>query len=150
VVRPAEGETGRWKVRFTRRRADEETELRCELEIDPKKRWWVTRIIRERAGTWRSETKAEYEQVGGALMPVTHHTRTTYDQGGGSARWRLRPMSEVEQREFKECVEQVARTGPRDPFQWLRRFLLAIVIACPLGGAATLSIARRCSPRGTP
>jgi hypothetical protein len=61
VVRPAEGETGRWEVRFTRRRADEETELRYELEMDPEQRWWATRRIRERAGTWRSETKAEYE-----------------------------------------------------------------------------------------
>ena len=79
-------------------------------------------------------------------MPVTFHKRWARDQGEGSGHWRVRPMSEGEGQELKQRVEQAVRSGPRVPYQRLRHFLLAIVIACPLGGATLLVVTRRCEP----
>ena len=52
-------------------------------------------------------------------------------------------MSQAERQELKQRVERAARTGPIEPYRGLRRFLLAIVIACPLCGATLLGIRRR-------
>ncbi|MHC4405779.1 MAG: hypothetical protein ACYTG0_39535 [Planctomycetota bacterium] len=145
LLRPTEGKTGRWKVWFTRRGAEDDTEVRYEVELDPGQRWWITRIVRERPERqW--ETDAEYERVGGALMPVTCHARFSHDEGESTVSWRLRPMSEVERQELKQRVEQAVRSGPPIPFQRLRCFLLVIVIACPLVGATLLGVTRRCKP----
>ncbi|MHC4399982.1 MAG: hypothetical protein ACYTG0_09905 [Planctomycetota bacterium] len=150
VVRPTDGKTGRWNVWFTRRRADEDTKVHYQVELDPAKRWWITRIVREIPGEWRSEADAEYEHVGDAFMPVTLQLRSERDEGTATVRWRVRPMSKVERQELKRRVEQAVRSAPPVPYQGLRRLLLAIVIACPVGGAAFLGITRRCGPPLSP
>ena len=142
VVRPTEGRTGRWTVWFTRRQAKYGTETRCEIELDPGQRWWITRSVK-RAGEWRSEMTAESERVGDAFIPVTLHIRFARDRGERNVRWRVRPMLEGERQELKQRIEQAARRGPRVAYQRLRHFLLVIVIACPLGGVTLLGITRR-------
>lgn len=146
VVRPTEGKTGRWTVWFTRRRAKDGAEMRRELELDAGQHWRITRSVGEGAGGWRYETDAECERVGDAFMPVTLQKRWARDQSKGSGHWRVRPLSEGERKALKERVERAVRSGPRVPHQRLRRFLLVIVVACPLGGATFLAFTRRCKP----
>jgi hypothetical protein len=151
VVRPIEGKTGRWNVEVTRREAGHDAEMRCKVELDPAKRWWITQIVQEGPGRWRSETDAEYEHIGDAFMPVTLQIRYQFDGDTATVRWRVRPMSEVERQELKRRVEEAVRSRTPVPYQGLRRFLLVIVIACPLVGAMLLAITRRCEPaEGTP
>jgi hypothetical protein len=144
VVRPADGRAGRWSVGFTRRRSEHDAETHYQVELDPGQRWWITHVLGERAGEWRSETRAESERIGDAFMPVTYHTRVTGDQGETSARWRARRMADGERQALKRRVDRAARSGQRVPYPWLRRFLVVIVITCPLGGMALLGITKRC------
>ena len=54
VVRPTPAKTG-WEVRFTRRIADDPSELSYQLELDPGHRWRITHIVGEKKGDWRVE-----------------------------------------------------------------------------------------------
>ena len=144
VVRPTQGKTGRWKVGFTERIAKDKSESHYQIELDPGQRWWITRVVGEKKGDWRFETNTEYERLGDALMPVALHTRHVTTQREVTAHWQIRPMSQAERQELKQRVERAAQSEPTGPYRWLRCFLLAIVIACPLGGAMLLGITRRC------
>jgi hypothetical protein len=151
VVRPTGGTIGRWDVWITEHWADRDAKVDYQVELDPAKRWWITRIVEEDLGGVRSETDAEYEHIGDALMPVTLQFRIESDEGTATMRWRVRTMSEVERQELKRRVEQAVRSGMPVPYQGLGQFLLALVLACPLVGAALLAITRRCEPtEGTP
>jgi len=64
LVRPREGTTGKWKVWFTRRYAKDEPEVRYQIELDPGRRWRITRTVGEMTGRRRFESNSEYENLG--------------------------------------------------------------------------------------
>jgi len=147
LVRPTVA-TGKWKVWFTCRDRNDEPETHYQMELDPACRWRVTRLVNERPGEWRFESTSEYKNLDDRFLAVTTNSRSTGKYGETTTRSQLRPMSEAERRELKRQVEQtVEQWAPMDPHPWPRRFLLVIVIGCPLGGVALLGATRRRKPQ---
>ena len=140
LVRPTEGKPGKWNVWFTERVAENASEDHYQLELDPGQHWCITRVVGEKKGDWRFEGGMEYQRLGDAILPVALHSRHTDKDCEVTACWQVRPMSQDERQELKQRVERATRLGPIDPYRWLRGFLLAIVIACPLVGAILLGI----------
>ncbi len=142
LLRPTEGSAGKWNVWFTKRYAEAEPEVRCQLELDPEHRWRITKGVREQRGEYSLEMDAEYERLGDALMPVAQHLRRADKEGEVTVHQRVRPMSQAERQRFKRRVERAPRLG-LDPFRRWRSFLSAIGIACLLVGATLLGITPR-------
>jgi hypothetical protein len=138
--RPIQGKTSLWNVRFTRRGAKDESEMRCQIELDPQQQWRTTRVVREGKRGWRFEADMENKYLGDALMPVVQHIRFVDKEREVTVDSQARLMSDIERQELKQRVEQAAQSEPAGPYPWLRCFLLAIVIICPLGGITLLSI----------
>ena len=138
LVRPAE-KTGKWKVWFTKHDAKDAAETRYQMELDPTSRWQVTRLVSEDPGFWRFEATYEYKNLGDAFLQVEWNHHFTGKNFETTRRDWVRAMSDDERRELKKRVEQAAdQWKPADPYPWLRRSLLAIVVLCPLGGVVLL------------
>jgi len=76
-------------------------------------------------------------------MPVTGQSRHVDKHRDVATHWQIRIMSQIEQQELKQRIEQAAQSVPTSFYTWLRRLLLAIVIVVPLGGATLLILGPR-------
>lgn len=145
--RPAGKNDGTWKLGYTGHYAKENIDFRCQLEVAPAQRWRTTRIVTEWPGKYRTETAIEYANIGDAFLPIKLRTCRTGNDEKCTLCIQGRAMSDTERRELKRRAEQTAdQWRPTDSYPWLSRFLMAIVIACPLGGVILLAATQRRKP----
>jgi len=131
---------GLWSLSCTSQLEEGHAGFRYELELDPTLEWLVTRYryAKSEDGPWNSVSEIHYQRLGDSIVPMRVSTRSEIDDRSYclvEERWQ--PLGEKGQKNLIQRVEQAVRTGPRErrvPYLWLRRSLIAAVLACPLVG----------------
>ena len=114
-----------------------------QFETDPALDWSIIRYASKKPGQWDSVRESQYQRLDNLFLPSRVSARVLHGNDEFTGEMRLRLLTERERDELKQRVERAARAGPTTPYLWLRRFLLVIVVACPLGGVTLLAITPR-------
>jgi hypothetical protein len=143
VTRPAEGSKEPWRVSFVWQTDDGEVDPTCALEIAPELNWSIIRYVIETPGVLKRDTRWQYRRDGDKFVPWAMTERVEPHHYEVTTELRSQPLSDDEQQQLRQQVEQAALTGPIEQNNRLLTFLNVIIIACPLGGVMLLALTRR-------
>ncbi len=150
ITRPVDGDenSGRWSVVCTYASQYDDPPTRLQVELDPKSRWWLTRMNVETPGKHYIKSRSEYQTLGGVLilMSSTFQLGPTPETNESGSQIHVRALNEVEQRQLRERVEAAIAAGPGPPYATLRRVVWATAVLCPLAGIGLLVIPLRKTP----
>ncbi len=144
LVRPKDGSGEPWSISYTTiaQVEGEEVERRNEVKVDPALDWAVVRYAVEEHGEWNFESKSQYQRLNGAIFPSSSSTYLSEGNDQVVAEVRVRPLTESEQIEIIERVEQAANSAPLPRFHKLKSALMAMVFLCPLCGVLLLGVSK--------